>query len=133
MYKKNWILILVNTDIWRARRYTNTFRFIDDLATLNDGGEFERSFKEIKLYFKGIKIRANKFFIILCDRRDDFPFSIARMPHLCSNFPTKILCSTFGEESFRIARTTSVCNEFRTSSKALCNRAQKQGSNAVGF
>ena len=55
------------------------------------------------------------------------------MPHLCSNFPTKILCSTFGEESFRIARTTSVCNEFRTSSKALCNRAQKQGGNAVGF
>ena len=103
------------------------------MATLNDGGEFERSFKEIKLYFKGIKIRANKFFIILCDRRDDFSFSIARMPHLCSNFPTKILCSTFGEESFRIARTTSVCNEFRTSSKALCNRAQKQGGNAVGF
>ena len=28
------------------KRFENTFRFFDDLIVLNDGGEFERSFKE---------------------------------------------------------------------------------------
>ena len=31
----------------RARKIENVFRFIDDLTTLNDGGEFELSFKEV--------------------------------------------------------------------------------------
>ena len=35
------------TGIRRARRLANSFRFIDDLTVLNDGGEFERSFNEI--------------------------------------------------------------------------------------
>ena len=36
-----------NTDTRRARRFANTFRFIDDLRTVTYGDEFERSFKEI--------------------------------------------------------------------------------------
>ena len=35
------------TNMRRARRSVNTFIFIDDLTVLNDGGEFERSFREI--------------------------------------------------------------------------------------
>ena len=35
------------TDIRRAWRFENTFRFIDNLTVLNDGGEFERSYNEI--------------------------------------------------------------------------------------
>ena len=34
-------------DYGRARKYSNNFRFIDDLGTINDGGEFERSHNEI--------------------------------------------------------------------------------------
>ena len=113
------------------------------MAILNDGSEFERSFKDIypselelqkehnintENYFLdlGIKIRGNRFFY---DKRDDFPFSVARMSYLCSNIHIKIFYSTFGDESFRIARTTSACNEFTTSSKALFNRARKQSDN----
>lgn len=40
------------------RKFANTFRFIDDLAVLNDGGEFERNFRktfprELELEKKG--------------------------------------------------------------------------------
>ena len=43
-YLKNKIK---KTDIRRARRFVNTFKFCDDLTVLNDGGKFERSFREI--------------------------------------------------------------------------------------
>ena len=35
------------TDIRRGRGFPYSFRFIDDLTVLNDGGEFEKSFSEI--------------------------------------------------------------------------------------
>lgn len=37
------------SDISLARRFANLFRFINDLNALNDGGEFEWSFKRIFL------------------------------------------------------------------------------------
>ena len=33
----------------RVRRFTNLFRFINDLVACSDGGEFERSYKDIYL------------------------------------------------------------------------------------
>ena len=38
-YESKWIK--------KMKESANMFRFIDDLTALNDGGEFERSFKEI--------------------------------------------------------------------------------------
>ena len=35
--------------------------------------------------------------------------------------------------NFDIARTASTCNEFRTSPKALINKAQNQGDNTVAL
>ena len=31
----------------RSRRFASTFRFFDGLTVLNEGGQFERSFREI--------------------------------------------------------------------------------------
>ena len=31
----------------QARRLANVYRFVDDLAAINDGSEFERTYKEI--------------------------------------------------------------------------------------
>ena len=78
-----------------------------------------------------IKIEDNRFFIRLSDKRDDFPFSIVRMPYLRRNISCDIFYSAFGAEILRIARTTSTCNEFRTSCKVLVNTVQNQGGNAV--
>lgn len=42
-----WIRKIKKTDIRRAKRFSNTFRFINDLKVLNDDGDFERSFRKI--------------------------------------------------------------------------------------
>ena len=51
---------LIKNNIARAKKFHGTFRFIDDLCALNNGGEFEKSYKEIypkeldlKLEFSG--------------------------------------------------------------------------------
>ena len=96
------------------------------MTVLNDGGETERSFKEIyppDLGFKSFPIR-------LYDKRDDFLFSIVRMNY-CSYIHSKIFYSAFRGETLRIARTKSACLKYSTSSKVLLNRVQKNGCNAV--
>ena len=46
-YESKWVKSLKKDSIQRARRYSNTFRFIDDLLTINDNDEFSNSYEEI--------------------------------------------------------------------------------------
>ena len=46
-YENKWINKLKKSDIGRARRYSNIFRFIDDLSAFNDGWEFQNNYREI--------------------------------------------------------------------------------------
>ena len=46
-YESKWLRKLQRSDLRRARRFSNIFRFIDDLIAINDGEEFETCFKEI--------------------------------------------------------------------------------------
>ena len=46
-YESQWIKTICRDDYVRARRLFNTSRFIDDLLTLNDNGEFNNSHREI--------------------------------------------------------------------------------------
>ena len=96
------------SDISLARRFANLFRFINDLNALNDGGEFEWSFKRIflpnlysrrksnkkisflDLLIKNERKKKKSAFIWLCDKKDDFPFYIATMHYLRSNIPPKM-------------------------------------------
>ena len=40
---------LIKEDIPRAKMFHGTFRFVDDLCALNDGENFQKSYKEIYL------------------------------------------------------------------------------------
>ena len=87
---------LVQTDKAKARLFFLIKRFIDDLCAINDEGEFGPVFREIylpelelKLEHSGqiatflnlqIEILNGKFVYKLFDKRNDFPFSIVRMP-----------------------------------------------------
>ena len=132
-------------DIRRARRFAHTFRFIDDLNALNDGGEFERFFKEIypielelgrenendqcaSFLDLDINIENNKFVIGLFDKRDGFPFSIVRMPFCSSNMPSSIFYASVGAEVLRIARATSNSDKFLISVNTLISRMIMQGA-----
>ena len=104
-YESKWINKIKKESLYRARRFTNTFRFIDDLDAMNDCGEFEKCFKDIypqklelkkenngnkQATFLDISVNDNKFEIKLFDKRDAFPFSIVRMPFYSSNIPSGI-------------------------------------------
>lgn len=145
-YESKWLKKIQKRDIRRARRFANTFRFIDDLSALNDGGEFERCFKEIypielelgreneidqcaSFLDLDIHIENNKFVVGLFDKRDGFPFSIVRMPFCSSNIPSSIFYASVGAEILRIARATSNIDTFLLSTRTLISRMIKQGAN----
>ena len=131
-------------DLSRARRFGNTFRFIDDLNAINDGGEFERCYRDIypeemelgkennsnqeaTFLDLNISISNKKFLVGLYDKRNFFPFSIVRMPYADSNMPSKIFYSALGAEVLRIARATNNNDSFSVSCKTLLNRMLNQG------
>ena len=89
-YENKWVRSLKKVNLQRARKYSYTFRFIDDLFVINDDGEFERSFRDIyppelelnkehcgdKVSFLDLAItKENRQLTMkLFDKRDDFPF-----------------------------------------------------------
>ena len=95
---------LKKNDLIKARKLCNIFRFIDDLNSINDGGEFESNFskihhEELQLNRENtdkdeasfldldIKIKDEKFHFVLFDKQDSFPFSIVTRPDKSSNVP----------------------------------------------
>ena len=46
---------LIKKDIAQAKIFHGAFRFIDDLCVPDDGGEFQKSYKEI--YFKEVVLK----------------------------------------------------------------------------
>ena len=91
------------------------FRFIDDLSAVNDSNEFElhhneiypeelqlnrenKDSKQASFLDIDITIKDKKFVTSLYDKRDDFPFSIVRMPYKCSNIPSTVFYSSIGAE-----------------------------------
>ena len=63
----------------------------------------------------------------LFDKRDDFPFSIVRMPDLSGNIPAFIFYGSIMSEFLRIARCTRLIEDFIPRAKMLCERMVSQG------
>ena len=100
------------------------FRFIDDLNSTNDGGEFESNYSNIypeelqlgkentdkheaSFLDLNIKVKNGKFHFGLFDKRYSFPFSIVKMLDKSSNVPSTIVYSAIDAESLRIARVSN--------------------------
>ena len=127
---------LKKNDLIKARKLCNIFRFIDDLNSINDGGEFESNYSNIypeelqlgkeniveheaSFLDLNIKIEDRKFYFGLFDKRDSFPFSFAKMPDKSSDVPSSIIYSAIGAESLRIARASNNPESFPTAIKPL--------------
>ena len=95
-YEVQWVKQTKKSDYGRARRFLNTFRFIDDLISANDYGEFERSWRDIyppELTLKKeneidtegtfldleVVVQNGEFDHKLYDKRNAFSFSIVRL------------------------------------------------------
>ena len=143
-YEVNYMSELIPLDKVKARHFHSTYRFIDDLCTLNDGGEFGRVYKdiypselELKVEHYGshatclnldLNIREGICVYKLFDKRDDFPFSIVRMPYVSSNIPESIFYSAMVGEFLRIARSTLFFNDFLPKARELIHRLNNQGA-----
>ena len=135
---------LKKNDLIKARKLCNIFRFIDDLNSINDGGEFESNYSNIypeelqlgkentdkhetSFLDLNIKIKDEKFHFGLFDKRDSFLFSIVRMPDKSSNVPSSTVYSAIGAESLRIARASNNPESFSTAIKPLIAHMSRQG------
>ena len=144
-FEQRYMTDLISTDKVKARHFHSTKRFIDDLCAINDGNLFGRIYSdiypeelELKVEHSGthasflsldITIIEDMFVYKLFDKRDDFPFSIVRMPHIDSNIPESIFYSAFVGEFLRIARSTLLLGDFKSKAKGLCQRMHSQGAN----
>ena len=46
-YESKWINKLKKNDLFKSGKLCNIFRFVDDLNSINDGGEIESSYSNI--------------------------------------------------------------------------------------
>ena len=105
----------------------NSFRFIDNLLSLNSDSTFEKHYKDIyptELEMKKennsnscasfldiyIYIEHGEFHTKLFDKRDNFGFDIVKMPFYCSNVLTKMFYGSIGAEFLRISTKKFLVN-----------------------
>ena len=135
---------LKKNDLIKARKLCNIFRFIDDLNSINDGGEFESNYSNIypeelqlgkentdkhetSFLDLNIKIKDEKFHFGLFDKRDSFPFSVVRMPDRSGNIPSGIVYSAVTAKSMRTAKASNNPESFSIAIKPLIARMSRQG------
>ena len=93
-YERKWMNELKKNDLIKTKKICISFRFIDDLNSINDGGEFESNYSDIypealqlgkentdkhetSFLVLNIKIKDEKFHFGLFDKRDSFPFLLS--------------------------------------------------------
>ena len=142
-YESIFMKTLMKNNVVEARKFHGTYRFIDDLFTLNNNNVFGKSHRdiypaelELKLEHSGthatfldldISVENKMFVYKLFDKRDAFPFSIVRMPHFSSNIPSFIFYGAFKAEVLRVAKNTMRYCDFIPPLKALLQRMINQG------
>ena len=134
---------LLKDNITLAIKFSNTYRYIDDLLCINNK-DFELSISDIypkELILKktntslkkspfldlDITITNNQFITKVYDKREDFNFDIVNFPHLDSNIPNTPAYGVFISQLIRYSRICSDFSSFQAKSLQLCNRLIKQG------
>ena len=142
-YEDKFMKELKSKDKKSASKFGHFWRYIDDLNAVNNDNIFESNIPNIypsELELKkendgylnatfldlDIKINDKKFSLKLYDKRDDFGFSIVRMPFASNNMPSSIFYSSFCSELLRIGRCTTGKDDFYSSSEQLLKRMYKQ-------
>ena len=143
-YESKWLESTNKHNLIKARKFSNVFRFIDDLCAINDDFEFRKNFKNIyppELELKeenistshasfldlSIDIVDGNFVTSLFDKRDAFPFSIVRMQYLSSNMPSKNFYASVCSEILRLAGTNTNINSFVKCSYCSFKQNDKSG------
>ena len=87
----------------------------------------ESSGKSVNFLDLNLKNMNGHVEVKLYDKRDNFPFSIVRLPFSSSNIPSSVFYNSVGAEILRIGRVSSTLENFVTAGKELLKRALNQG------
>ena len=134
---------LMKNNLTKARSFTYSFRYIDDLLTINNPC-FENNVKEIyprEFVLKkttesnnlcsyldvGISIVNGHFNTTVYDKRDDFNFRFVNFPFMNSNIPAGPSYGIYISQLVRIGRIRNTYDEFVKCHLMITSRRLKQG------
>ena len=132
---------LMKKNMSKAKIFSNTFRYIDDLLTLNNpsfeqaiGDIYPPELKEttgcndVVSYFDiAMKINNSQFCTTVYDKRDDFNFKIVNFPYMDSNIPAGHAYSVYISQLVRIGRNCDKYEEFTKRNLLITTRLIIQG------
>ena len=134
---------LLKTNMSKARLFSNTFRYIDDLLTLNNPsfgnviGDIyppELVLKEtteksglVSYLDVGISVRNGQYNTTVYDKRDSFNFKIVNFPFMSSNIPSGPAYGIYISQLVRIGRICSTYEEFIKRNRLITTRLIRQG------
>ena len=133
-------------NIFFARKFSNSYRYIDDLISFNNNNLINKykhniypsqlilnkekksnnhtTFLDINITIKNTQIITN-----LYDKRDDFSFNINSFPFLASNIHNKRTHGVLISQLIRFSKVCSLSKDFITISNNLIHKLINQGFN----
>ena len=143
-YESSYVENKSKSDIILARKFSYTFRYIDDLFSAkfpdfnqhlsniypNELTVNSSSNSTTSVNYLDINIQADEngnLSFSLYDKRDDFNFDIINFPYLDSCIPRKPALGVFLSQLIRYARISSKYEDFCSRSLKLSERLQCQG------
>ena len=144
-YEYEFIIKKLKVDISVALRFNRTFRYIDDLLSINNSN-FANFVNEIyppELELKNTTVCPKETSYLdatinigeeteaiktsIYDKRDDFNFKIVNFPYLDSNIPQNPAYGIYISQLVRYARVCSNKNDFVARNQRLTSKLEKQG------
>ena len=100
-------------DITKAIQFSNTFRYLDDLFSVNnaDFGNYISAIYRSELELKDTSTSSTCYLdtnIKTCDKTEDFAFRIVNFPHMDSNIPANPAYGVY-HTSYLYISTGEIC------------------------
>ena len=144
-FEYDFIVKTMKQDVTKAIQFNNTFRYIDDLFSINnvDFGNYisaiylselrlaDTSISSTEVCYPDINITTGDtntpFRISIYDKRDYFTFRIVNFPHMDSNIPTNPADGVYISQLVRYAQICTSTVDFMNRLRGLLLRLRQQG------
>ena len=142
-YESTFMETITKENYGIAKKFNNTSRFIDDLATLNNDGHLQEfkgriypkelilnqeNKEDDKATFLDLEahIEDGKFYTKTYDKREAFKFEIVNYPDLSGNIPERPAYGIYISQILRYAKICSQTKDFMDRIKLLFHKLRKK-------
>ena len=144
-FEYDFMLRTMKQDMTKAVQFSNTFRYIDDLLSVNNEnfGNYISDIYSSDLELKDTTLTSNEvcyldtrirngdsntpFHLSVYDTRDDFSFRIVNFPHMDSNIPANPVYGVYISQLVRYVRICTSKLDFIRRLRRLSSRLLHQG------